>query len=89
MEWIRSTFSIKHGRAKPTYLHPKLEPILSVQLAPDGHQEQVMQIARDFIHDAGPSRRVTGVMRKKQKDQVGLSQEFVDGCIVNGIDETR
>ncbi len=29
MDWIPQYISNKHGRTKPTYLHPKLEPILS------------------------------------------------------------
>ena len=29
MEWIPLYINNKHGRSKPTYLHPKLEPILS------------------------------------------------------------
>ena len=29
MEWIPQYIANKHGRTKPTYLHPKLEPILA------------------------------------------------------------
>ena len=29
MDWIPQYIAIKHGRAKPKYLHPKLEPILA------------------------------------------------------------
>ncbi len=29
MDWIPQYISNKHGRSKPTYLHPKLEPILA------------------------------------------------------------
>ena len=33
MEWIPLYISNKHGRTKPTYLHPKLEPILAPTFA--------------------------------------------------------
>ena len=32
MEWIPQYISNKHGRTKPKYLHPKLEPILARNL---------------------------------------------------------
>jgi DNA polymerase-3 subunit alpha len=89
MEWIPQYISIKHGRAKPTYLHPKLEPILSDTNSLPVYQEQVMQIARDFAgFTMGQADELRKVMGKKQKDQVPIyRKKFVDGCIVNGIDQ--
>ncbi len=48
MEWIPQYINNKHGRTKPRYLHPKLEPILAPTYAVACYQEQVMQIARDI-----------------------------------------
>jgi DNA polymerase-3 subunit alpha len=89
MDWIPDYINIKHGRKKPTYLHPKLEPILSETYSIACYQEQVMQIARDLAgFSMGQADELRKVMGKKQKDKIPVyRQKFVDGCAAtNGID---
>jgi DNA polymerase III subunit alpha len=88
MELIPHYIAVKHGRVKPTYLHPKLEAILSDSNGQTLYQEQIMQIARDLAgFTMGGADELRKVMGKKQKDQVPIyRKKFVDGCVANGID---
>jgi DNA polymerase-3 subunit alpha len=88
MELIPQYIAIKNGRMKPTYLHPKLEPILSETYSVTFYQEQVMQIARDLAgFTMGGADELRKVMGKKQKDQIPKYKAmFVDGCVANGIE---
>jgi DNA polymerase-3 subunit alpha len=89
MELIPHYIAVKHGRLKPSYLHPKLEAIMADTNAQVLYQEQVMQIARDLAgFSMGQADELRKVMGKKQKDQVPIyRKKFVDGCVANGIDE--
>jgi DNA polymerase-3 subunit alpha len=90
MEWIPLYINNKHGRSKPTYLHPKLEPILSPTYAVACYQEQVMQIARDIAgFSMGEADELRKVMGKKLKDKIPIYRaKFVEGAIkTNGISE--
>jgi len=90
MEWIPLYISNKHGRSKPTYLHPKLEAILAPTYAVACYQEQVMQIARDIAgFTMGQADELRKVMGKKQKDKIPVYREkFVKGAVeTNGISE--
>jgi DNA polymerase-3 subunit alpha len=90
MEWIPLYISNKHGRTKPTYLHPKLEPILAPTFAVACYQEQVMQIARDIAgFTMGQADELRKVMGKKQKDKIPIYREkFVTGAVATlGITE--
>jgi DNA polymerase-3 subunit alpha len=89
MEWIPDYIDGKHGRRKPKYLHPKLEPILSKTYGVAIYQEQVMQIARDLagftLSDADILRKAMG---KKKADLLAKQKEnFIKGCMANGIEE--
>ncbi len=88
MEWIPQYISNKHGRTKPRYLHPKLEPILSETYGIACYQEQVMQIARDIAgFTLGQADELRKVMGKKQKDKIPVYREkFIRGAVKNGID---
>jgi DNA polymerase III subunit alpha len=82
MEWIPQYISNKHGRTKPKYLHPKLEPILAETYGTAVYQEQVMQMARDIagftMGEADELRKVVG---KKQKEKIPqYRQKFIDGA---------
>jgi DNA polymerase-3 subunit alpha len=87
MEWIPDYIAGKQGRKKPTYLHPKLEPILSKTYGVAIYQEQVMQMARDLagftMAEADVLRKAVGKkipkLLKEQKDK------FIEGCVKNGI----
>jgi DNA polymerase-3 subunit alpha len=87
MEWIPDYIAGKHGKKKPAYLHPKLEPILSKTYGVALYQEQVMQMARDL---AGFTMAEADVLRKAVGKKIPklLSQQkekFIDGCVKNGI----
>ena len=89
MDWIPQYVSIKHGRQKAQYLHPKLEPILSETYSIACYQEQVMQIARDIAgFTMGQADELRKVMGKKQKEKIPVYREkFVEGAkITSNID---
>jgi len=87
MEWIPDYISGKHGRKKPVYLHPKLEPILKATYGVAIYQEQVMRMARDL---AGFSMGEADVLRKAMGKKIAKlleeqKQKFIDGCVKNGM----
>lgn len=89
LAWIPEYIAAKHARKKPSYLHPKLEPILKSTYGVPIYQEQVMQIARDL---AGFSYSEADVLRKaigKKIKRLLIEQKdkFIQGCIKNGISE--
>ncbi len=88
MELIPQYIARKHGRAKATYIHPKLEPILGDTYGIPLYQEQVMQIARDIAgFTMGQADELRKVMGKKQKDKIPLyRQKFSDGAAALGVD---
>ena len=89
MDWIPQYIANKHGRSKPHYLHPKLEPILAETYGTAVYQEQAMQLAREIagftMSEADELRKVIG---KKQKEKIPFYQEkFVTGAMrTSGID---
>ncbi|MDP3899999.1 MAG: DNA polymerase III subunit alpha [bacterium] len=87
MEWIPDYINGKHGRIKPKYLHPKLEPILKKTYGVAIYQEQVMQMARDL---AGFTMGEADVLRKAVGKKIAklLGEQkikFVEGCVKNSI----
>jgi DNA polymerase-3 subunit alpha len=79
----------KHGRRKPEYLHPLLEPILKETYGVIVYQEQVMEIGRAFagytLGEADLLRRAIG---KKEKELMeSLREEFVRRSVERGIPE--
>jgi len=90
MEWIPQFISNKHGRSKPKYLHPKLEPILSETYSVACYQEQIMQIARDIAgFTMAQADELRKVMGKKQKELIPIyRKKFVDGAMAtSGVSE--
>ena len=87
MEWIPDYIAGKHGRKVPSYIHPKLEAILSETYGVALYQESVMQIARDCAgFSMGQADELRKVVGKKQKDKIPYyKQKFVDGCGANEI----
>lgn len=83
MEWIPQYIAIKHGRQKPVYLHPKLEPILAETYSIACYQEQVMQMAREFAgFTMGEADELRKVMGKKQKDKIPFYRDkFITGSM--------
>ncbi len=89
MDWIPQYVANKHGRAKPHYLHPKLEPILAETYGTAVYQEQAMQMARDIAgFTMGEADELRKVMGKKQKEKIPIYQEkFITGAIAtSGVD---
>ena len=87
MEWIPEYIAGKHGRKKPVYIHPKLEPILSETYGIALFQEQILQIARDLAgFSMGQADELRKVVGKKQKEKIPYyKQKFVDGCAANDV----
>lgn len=87
MAMIDDFIARKQGRAKITYLHPDLEPILKDTYGIIVYQEQVMQIVSAIggfsLAKADLMRRAMG---KKQKTTMfDLKKEFLDGAVAKGI----
>ncbi|MDP2708607.1 MAG: DNA polymerase III subunit alpha [bacterium] len=87
MEWIPDYINGKHGRKRPGYLHPKLEPILAKTYGVAIYQEQVMRMARDL---AGFSMGEADVLRKAMGKKIPKllneqKEKFIEGCVRNGI----
>lgn len=79
----------KRNPQKVTYLHPKLEEILSVTYGCLVYQEQVMQIVRDLAgYTYGRSDILRRAMGKKKMDvMLAEKEEFISGCEKNNIDK--
>jgi len=87
MEWIPQYIAVKHGRSKPTYVHPKLEAILGDTHGIAMYQESIMQIVRDCAgFTLGQADELRKVVGKKQKEKIPVYKEqFIAGCGDNGI----
>ncbi len=89
MEFIPDFINRKHGKTKPTYLHPKLEPILQNTYGIAIYQEQIMQIARDLAGfsygQADVLRKAVGKKIKKLLDE--QEEALVKGMVNHGIDQ--
>ncbi|MBP3520186.1 MAG: DNA polymerase III subunit alpha [Oscillospiraceae bacterium] len=80
-----------------TYLHPKLEPILSVTYGCIVYQEQVIQIFQQLAgYSLGQADMVRRAMSKKKRKQIEEEREYfihgdpsrnIVGCMANGIPE--
>jgi DNA polymerase-3 subunit alpha len=72
----------KHGRAKVTYPHPKLEPILRPTYGVIVYQEQVMQIAQSLAgYSLGAADLLRRAMGKKKPEEMAFQREiFCKGC---------
>ena len=81
----------KHGRAEITYMFPELEPILKPTYGVIVYQEQVMQIVQTIGgFSLGGADLVRRGMGKKDQDLLDkLKQEFVEGAVKNGFEESK
>ena len=89
MEHIPDFIAAKEGKAKPNYLHAKLEPILESTYGVLVYQEQVIRIASDI---AGFSLGQADLLRRAMgKRDAKLLQEqrqlFIDGAMNQGVSE--
>ncbi len=99
MKSIPKYIENKKNSAGIKYIHPSLEPILSVTYGCLVYQEQVMQIVRDLAgYTYGRSDLVRRAMSKKKRDVMEQEKNYfingklnedgsvdVPGCIRNGI----
>ncbi len=89
MDLIPQYIQRKFGREKVTYLHPKLEPILSKTYGVGVYQEQMMRIARDLagftLAEADTLRKAIGKKIKELLDE--QRERLISGMIQNGIPE--
>jgi DNA polymerase-3 subunit alpha len=87
IELIPNYIARKHGKEEVTYLHPKLEPILSKTYGVGIYQEQMMRIARDLagftLAEADTLRKAIGKKIKELLDE--QRGKLIDGMIKNGI----
>lgn len=88
MELIPHYVRRKFKQEPITYLHPKLEPILSKTYGVGIYQEQMMQIARDLagftLAEADTLRKAIGKKIKELLDE--QRGKLIDGMVKNGID---
>jgi error-prone DNA polymerase len=79
----------RHGEESITYLHPKLEPILSKTYGVVLFQEQVIEIATSIAGfspgEADQLRRVMTKARNKE-DMVAIGKLFIEKAMQQGVD---
>lgn len=77
----------KHGRAKVTYPHPQLEPILRPTYGVILYQEQVMQIAQVLAgYTLGAADILRRAMGKKKPEEMAKQREiFCEGAVQRGV----
>lgn len=78
----------KHGRARVSYLHPKLEPILRTTYGVIVYQEQVMQIAQVLAgYSLGSADLLRRAMGKKKPEEMAMQRSlFSKGAVERGVD---
>jgi DNA polymerase-3 subunit alpha len=88
MDSIPKYIACKHGREKPEYLHPGLEPILRDTFGVMTYQEDVMRIARELAgFSMGEADLLRHAMGKKIAAKMAVMREkFVTGAVKNAID---
>ncbi|RMF11206.1 MAG: DNA polymerase III subunit alpha, partial [Alphaproteobacteria bacterium] len=88
---IETYINRKHGKEKPDYLHPLIQPILEETYGVIIYQEQVMQIAQVLsgytLGEADLLRRAMGKKIKSEMDQ--QKTRFVEGAVANGVDKAK
>lgn len=89
MGQLERYLNVRHGREKPTYLHPWLEPILAETGGVILYQEQVIQIAQVVAGmSAGEADLLRRAMGKKDPElMAGEKDRFVSGAVSRGIPE--
>ncbi|MGY4104131.1 DNA polymerase III subunit alpha [Ignavigranum ruoffiae] len=89
MKQIDHFVARKQGKAPITYLHPKLEPILSKTYGIIVYQEQVMQMVRVMAgYSLGEADILRRAMSKKDKNLMDLEENhFIKGAKAQGFTE--
>jgi DNA polymerase-3 subunit alpha len=91
MDNIPSYIERKHGREKPDYMHPLLEPVLTETYGVIIYQEQVMQIAQILAsYSLGEADLLRRAMGKKIKAEMEAQKErFVTGAVAKEVDKKQ
>ena len=89
MENIPRYIEVKHGRERPDYLYPKLQPILEETHGIIIYQEQVMEIAKVLSgYSLGSADLLRRAMGKKIKAEMDAQRkQFVDGAVERGTNQ--
>jgi DNA polymerase-3 subunit alpha len=87
MQYIPTYAKRKNGLEQPTYLDPRLEPILSDTYGIAVYQEQYMEIAKQLAGfspaEADDLRKAIG--KKIHALMASLKEKFLEGCAQNGV----
>jgi len=87
MASIPTFINCRHGREKPTYLHPLLKPVLEETYGVMAFQEQVMKIANVMggfsLAEADHLRKAMG--KKKPEIMAEYEEKFLDGAKARGV----
>ncbi|MBY0355919.1 MAG: DNA polymerase III subunit alpha, partial [Rickettsiales bacterium] len=91
MDNIPSYCNRKHGKEKPDYLHPLLEPVLRETYGVIIYQEQVQQIAQVLAgYTLGGADLLRRAMGKKIKEEMAAQRTtFIEGATANGVDAKK
>lgn len=89
MDNIPTYIACKHGKEKPDYMHPSLEPVLKETFGVIIYQEQVQRIAQVLAgYTLGGADLLRRAMGKKIKEEMDAQREkFVTGADEKGIDK--
>ena len=97
MDSIPRFIASKHDPKLVTYLHPSLEPILSVTYGCIVYQEQVIEIFRrlagyslgqaDMVRRAISKKKAAQIQKEKDTFIHGDPERGIVGCVANGIPE--
>ncbi len=87
MEFIKQYCDRMHGEEEITYLHPRLEPILSETYGIIVYQEQIMQIAGElFGYELGEADLMRRAVSKKKPEDLNKHRAiFMERGPANGI----
>ena len=91
MDNIPTYIDVKHGRMRPDYLHPLLEPVLRETHGIIIYQEQVQKIAQLLSgYTLGGADLLRRAMGKKIKAEMDAQRAmFVEGATKNGVPENQ
>jgi DNA polymerase-3 subunit alpha len=89
MEHIGEYIEGKHGRRKPSYLDPRMEPILRETYGVIVYQDQVLQLVRALAgFTLGEADILRKAMGKKQRHLMEAQEkEFIRRAVENGMTE--
>ncbi len=91
MDNIPNYIEVKHGRARPDYLHPLLEPVLKETYGVIIYQEQVQKIAQVLAgYTLGGADLLRRAMGKKIKSEMDAQRAlFTDGAQKNNVPQAQ